>query len=295
MSRPGAAIGIAAALASATAYGINIVYARMTTQMGVSAADLVFLRVFLMLGLVALAVGALRSTIAVGPRGWPSILAIGITSAGVGLAYFFAVSFVPIGVAAVIFYTFPLIILAASPFIDGERFTLARLAIFLIAFTGLIIAIGPGLGSFDWRGVALAGLGSCMAAAQFFAAARAGARSGTAAVLFWSHVVIMPIAGVVMLAVGLSGWNRLAAAWLPATITVSGYLAGFALQMVAARHAPPALIGLVFCLEPVVAIVAAGVVLGETLTTTQMIGSLFVLIALLASSASALRRQTAPA
>ncbi|WP_439572466.1 DMT family transporter [Phreatobacter sp.] len=295
MSQSGTAIGIAAALASATAYGINIVYARMTTQMGVSAADLVFLRVFLMLGLVALAVGAMRSTIAVGPRGWPSILAIGITSAGVGLAYFFAVSFVPVGVAAVIFYTFPLIILAASPFIDGERFTLARLAIFALAFAGLVIALGPALGGLDWRGVALASLGSLIAAAQFFAAARAGARSNPAAVLFWSHVVIMPIAGAVMLAVGMSGWATLAAAWFPATITVAGYLAGFALQMLAARKAPPALIGLVFCLEPVVSIAMAGLVLGETLTTTQMIGSLFVLAALIATSAGELRRRPVPA
>ena len=123
MIRSSVGIGIAAALASATAYGINIVYARMATQQGVSAADLVFLRVFLMLGAVAVVTAISRGALRLPAAGRPSILGLGIASAGVGLAYFFAVSFVPIGVAAIIFYTFPLLILLASPFVDGGRFT----------------------------------------------------------------------------------------------------------------------------------------------------------------------------
>ena len=74
---------------------------------------------------------------------------------------------------------------------------------------------------------------------------------------------------------------------------VAGYLVGFALQMVAARRAPAALIGLIFCLEPVVAIVFAGLILGETLTAAQMTGSLLVLAALVASSLAELRGEAA--
>jgi drug/metabolite transporter (DMT)-like permease len=288
-------LGIALALASATAYGFNIVYARMSTQMGVSAADLVFLRVFLMMGIATAAVGLSGGTLKVERRGWPALVAVGVTSAGVGLAYFFAVSFVPIGVAAIVFYTFPLLILLASPFVENEAFTPRRLAIFALAFAGLAIAIGPALGGIDIRGVLLAGLGSVIAACQFFSAARAGARIAPAALLFWSHVIIMPIAAAVALSVGSTGWDAIANAWFACAMTILGYVIGFALQMLAARQAPAALIGLVFCLEPVVSIVFAGVILGETLTSAQMTGSLLVLSALVASSVSELRREPKPA
>jgi drug/metabolite transporter (DMT)-like permease len=288
-------LGIALALASATAYGFNIVYARMSTQMGVSAADLVFLRVFLMMGIATAAIGIGGGTLKVERRDWPALIALGVTSAGVGLAYFFAVSFVQIGVAAIVFYTFPLLILLASPFIENEPFTPRRIAIFGLAFAGLAIAIGPALGGIDIRGVLLAGLGSVIAACQFFSAAKAGARIAPAALLFWSHVIIMPIAAGAALSVGTTGWGAIADAWFACAMTVLGYLIGFALQMLAARQAPAALIGLVFCLEPVVSIVFAGLILGETLTGAQMTGSLLVLTALVASSLAELRREPKPA
>ncbi|MCA0318087.1 MAG: EamA family transporter [Proteobacteria bacterium] len=294
MSSHSVGIGIGLALASASAYGFNIVYARMATQAGVSAADLVFLRVFLMMGIGTAAIGMIGGSLRVERRDWPPLVAVGVASAGVGLAYFFAVSFVPVGVAAIIFYTFPLLILLASPLIEGIPFTARRLGVFALAFAGLAIAIGPALGGIDMRGVLLAALGSVIAACQFFAAAKAGGRIAPPALLFWSHVIIMPIAGVVALSVGTTGWGAIAGAWFACAMTILGYLIGFALQMLAARQAPAALIGLVFCLEPVVAIGFAGVILGETLTGAQMMGSLLVLSALVASSVTELRRRSAP-
>lgn len=284
-------IGIAAALASATAYGLNVVYARQSTQLGVLPADLVFLRVFLMMGLVTGAVALTGSSLRVARADRPAVVAVGIASAAMGLCYFFALSFVPVGVAAIVVYMFPLIILLASPFVDGERFTPRRLLVFALAFAGLAVALGPGIGGIDIRGVILAGLSSIAAACQFFAAARAGRRVPPAALLFWSHVVILPIAGTVAFARGGISLPAIGAAWLPAALTVAGYVTGFVLQMAAARRAPAALIGLVFCLEPVVSIVFAGIILGETLTSAQMTGSILVLAALVASSLAELRRE----
>ncbi|QCK85212.1 DMT family transporter [Phreatobacter aquaticus] len=288
------AIGIGAALGGATAYGINIVYARMSTQMGVSAGDLVFLRVFLMLGGAALAARLTGGSLRIERPAWPALILVGVTSAGLGLAYFFAVSFVPIGVAAVIVYTFPLIILIASPFVDGTKLTPSRLFVFTLAFIGIAIALGPTFGAYDPRGLILAALASLLAASQFFAASRAGARMPAGALLFWSHIVIMPIAGFVALMVGTSPVSAFATAWFACVMTIAGYLAGFALQMYAARKAPTALVGLVFCLEPVVAIISAGLILGETLTASQIMGSLLVLTALIASSFVELRRSASP-
>ena len=101
------------------------------------------------------------------------MLGLGLGTAAVGLCYISSVAFIPVGVATIIFYTFPLIILVASPMIDGDRPTLARAAIFGLAFAGLAIAIGPSFQTLDPRGLALAGGAALGATVQFFFAARA--------------------------------------------------------------------------------------------------------------------------
>lgn len=291
MTRTALALGVAAALASATAYGINIVYARLATLQDVPPGDLVVLRIGLMLALVAVFGHATGASFKVPKSARPTLLVLGLLSAGLGLAYFYAVSLIPIGIATLVFYTFPFLILIASPFVDGTRFSPLRLGLFLVAFAGLVLALGPSLGAVSLLGLSLAFAASAMAAAQFFAASRAGVAMSQVALLFWCHVVMLPIAVAVALGTGGPGSPAvLAAAWIAGLITIVGYLFGFALQMLASRSAPPPVIGLVFCLEPVVAIVGAGIVLGETLSTSHMIGGTLVLAALVISSLMDLRR-----
>jgi drug/metabolite transporter (DMT)-like permease len=111
------------------------------------------------------------------------------------------------------------------------------------------------------------------------------------ALLFWCHAVMLPVAIIVALGTGGPGSHAvLLVAWVASLITIVGYLFGFALQMLASRAAPPPVIGLVFCLEPVVAIIGAGIVLGETLSVSHMIGGGLVLAALVTSSLMDLKR-----
>jgi drug/metabolite transporter (DMT)-like permease len=284
-------LGLIAAFVSAAAYGFNVPYARLASDMGVNGPDLVFYRVFAMLVVVLAAAWLLRRRLAVARQHTGLLLAIGLSSAIIGIAYLSSVAFVPVGVAVIIFYTYPLLILIASPLVDGEKLTGARLAIFALAFAGLVIAIGPGLGLYDWRGLALAALAALATATQFFLGARAGSRVDPIALLFWIHVIVLPLALAVALVFG--GPASPTVLWLalgPVAANIVAYVFAFFLHMRAVALAPPAAVGLVFTLEPVVSIVTAAFVLDERLTQAQLIGGVLVLAALVGAVLLEMRR-----
>jgi drug/metabolite transporter (DMT)-like permease len=279
---PGLALGFLAALA----YGSNVPYARMSAQAGVLGPHIVFYRSFPALALLGGIVAVSGATLRVPRQARPSVLGLGLATSCVALCYISSVAFIPVGVATIIFYTFPLIVLVASPFVDETPMTLDRIAIFLLAFIGLYIAIGPSFASLDPRGLALAAFAALGATAQFFCAARATRMIDPAAAGFWAQAFLVPIALGICLAIGgPAPFSLLAGAALPVSLTIALFVVGFVLQIFAARLAPPAALSLIFCAEPVTSIVVAAFLLDEALGRNQLLGAGFVLAAILAAAA----------
>ena len=272
-------------LGSAACYGLNIPYARMAAPLGFPGPSLVVLRVALILFLVPLTALVLRQSLAVPAPDRAGLAGLGFASALVGLAYMSSVSFIPVGIAVLIFYTFPLLILAATPLVDNVRLLPRQVAACIVAFAGIVLAIGPSLGVLDWRGLALAALASVAAATQLFFASRAPGGGGLAS-MFWVQVAILPVAAVAALWFG--GGARLEkfgeASW-PLTLTTLYFIVGFVLQIRGLKSTTAAAAGLIYCLEPVVAVASAAWILGERLTPAQYFGAALVLAAVAFSMA----------
>lgn len=264
--------GLWLALASAAAYGTNIVSAQLAGQAGLSGALLVFYRVFLMLALVAVAALLTRASLAVAPGRRAGMLVFGIASAAVGSAYLSSVAYVPVSVAAVLFYTYPVLIVLAEPVLTREPFRADRFVLALTAFLGVAMVVGPDLHGLDPRGLVLALLASVAAATQFFAAS-ALAPVPMLPKLFWSHVIVLPVT-LAILAVtgGLLPPSALLLAPAAVVVTVGGYLVGFLLQIAALSRISPGRAGLAFCAEPVFAMLIATVWLQERLGPLQYAG-----------------------
>ena len=126
----------------------------------------------------------------------------------ISVSYLASVQFIPIGLAVIIFFTFPVLIMLASPVVEGKFPGFLRIIIAVFAFGGLVVAIGPSFGDLDIRGIGLATLASLGGVVQFFTG-RSISRYLTPAV-FGSlvHIVI----------------------W-PATLLVALYVSGGTLQM----------------------------------------------------------------
>ena len=272
--------GLALAFASAAAFGTNIVSAQIAGHAGLSGPLLVFYRVLIMLGLVALAALLMRAPLGLSRREGRSVLLFGIATALVGTAYLSSVSYVPVSVAAVIFYTFPVVIVLAEPLLTPAPFRADRLAVALLAFAGIALVVGPDWHGLDPRGLALAALASLSAAIQFFAAAGC-ARIATVPKLFWSHVVILPVTLVILAVTGGElPPSAFALAPVAIAITFGGYFIGFVLQILALARVAPGPAGLAFCAEPVFAVLIAALFLGERLGSLQYAGCGLVMAAL---------------
>jgi drug/metabolite transporter (DMT)-like permease len=279
------AAGLAAIITSATCYGMSIPFARAAALLGVPGPDMAAIRSAVTFLCVAVATWLIGGGVFVVRGERLPLLYLGLVSAVVGIAYLSSVTFVAVGIAATIFYTFPLLILAASPFVEKAAFTVQRLTLFVGAFLGIAMAIGPSLQSLDWRGLALAALASAAAAVQFFMAARAPGGGGIASI-FWMNSVMLPIALVVAVACGgPAPIGSVESAWLPVSLSVVFYVVGFVMQMRGLRMTSATAGGLVFCLEPVVATISATVVLREHLALSQYAGGIIVLAVIIVSLA----------
>lgn len=271
------------ALVSASFYGLNIVYARMAAFAGASGSAIVVYRVLLMLILVGIAAVAMRKSLAMAREERGIMLLLGVATALVGVCYLSSVAFIPVTVAAVVFYTFPIFIVLASPFVEGTKLTPTLLGVAAAATIGVVMVVGPAFGGLDWRGLVLALAASIATATQFFAAARCR-KTGVVAKVFWIHVLVLPTAALIGLAAGqLSPPLTLLAAPLAVGMTIGGYVFGFMLQFLALGRITAVAAGIIYCTEPVVAAVSSALLLGETLSPLQMAGGTLVLSAIIAN------------
>ncbi|RDI61970.1 threonine/homoserine efflux transporter RhtA [Microvirga subterranea] len=271
------------ALVSASFYGLNIVYARMAAFAGASGSAIVVYRVLLMLILVGIAAVAMRKSLAMAREERGIMLLLGVATALVGVCYLSSVAFIPVTVAAVVFYTFPIFIVLASPFVEGTKLTPTLLGVAAAATIGVVMVVGPAFGGLDWRGLVLALAASIATATQFFAAARCR-KTGVVAKVFWIHVLVLPTAALIGLAAGqLSPPSTLLAAPLAVGMTIGGYVFGFMLQFLALGRITAVAAGIIYCTEPVVAAVSSALLLGETLSPLQMAGGALVLSAIVAN------------
>jgi drug/metabolite transporter (DMT)-like permease len=285
-----AGLAIACALAAAALYGLVPNFARAGYNHGVPPIESTLFRTFVIsvvFSLIAVAQGAKLEI----PRAamW-SFSGQALATLFVSVAYLGSVQFIPVGLAAIIFFLFPVIIMMLAPVVEGRSPGLLRLLIALVAFGGLAVAVGPSFESLDLRGILLAALASAGAVLQFFSG-RAISRHMTPA-SFGSlvHLVILPPILAIALYAG-SGTLRIfpgGTATDEGLIFMSGvaavYVVAYMIHMLSLRFSPASTVAPFFNLEPVVTTAVAATVLGERLQSNQYAGGGLVLAALVASS-----------
>jgi drug/metabolite transporter (DMT)-like permease len=73
-----------------------------------------------------------------------------------GYGYMASIAYIPVSLAALLFFTFPLLVGVFAAIAGQERMTILKTVALVVAFAGLALALGPSWASLDWRGVALA-------------------------------------------------------------------------------------------------------------------------------------------
>ena len=68
--------------------------------------------------------------------------------------YLGAVAYIPVSLAALIFYTFPFYVAILASLTGREPMTRLKAAALVAAFAGLVLALGPSFDVLNWRGIA---------------------------------------------------------------------------------------------------------------------------------------------
>jgi drug/metabolite transporter (DMT)-like permease len=283
--RSGYIIGIVFALAAASFYGCVPNFARAAFSNGVPAIETVFMRTSV-IAVVLSIVAVIRNESFVIPHGaWKSFFAQALATFVVSASYLASVQFIPVGLAVIIFFAFPVIVVLASPIVEGHAPSLARIGIALLAFIGLGIAVGPGFETLDIRGVLLAAAAALGCALQFFSGRALGQYLSPAVFGSLVHLAIWPLVLAVVIYAGsgqirlLSGSSSAMGLMFVAAVCLV-YVGGYFFHMSSLKAAPASVVAPYFNWEPILTTIISGLLLGETLKPNQYGGGALVLAAL---------------
>ncbi|MFD9501773.1 DMT family transporter [Streptomyces sp. NPDC060035] len=305
----GRSAGLGLALASALAFGGSGVAAKPLIEAGLDPLHVVWLRVA-GAALVMLPVAWRHRNLV---RERPALLAgFGLFAvAGVQAFYFAAISRIPVGVALLVEYLAPALVLGWVRFVQRRPVTRAAAAGVVLAVGGLacVVEVWAGL-SFDAVGLMLA-LGAACCQVGYFVLSDQGSHGPTDAGRPHPFGVIAYglLVGAVVLTVVARPWGMNWAAlggsaemngnavpawlllgWIVLLATVLAYVTG----VVSVRLLSPQVAGVVACLEAVIATVLAWVLLGEHLSAPQLVGGGVVLIGAFIAQSAAPRPPSGP-
>lgn len=285
-----AGLGIACALGAAALYGLVPNFVRAAYQNGIPPVESVLFRTFVLAAVFAIVAVARSERLTVPRAAIPSFIGQSLATLLVSVGYLGSVQFIPVSLAVIIFFFFPVLIMLCAALVERRNPGLPRVLIAAAAFAGLAIAIGPSFESLDIRGIALAAAAAGGAALQFFSG-RAISRYMTPSV-FGSlvHIAIWPAVLLIALYAGgghlqfLPGGagNATGLAFMAALGAI--YVVAYMVQMLSLRFAPASTVAPFYNLEPVVTTGIAAAILGERLQINQYAGGGLVLAALMASS-----------
>ncbi|MEV3930622.1 EamA family transporter [Streptomyces sp. NPDC053728] len=303
--------GLGLALGSAFAFGGSGVAAKPLIEAGLDPLHVVWLRVA-GAALVMLPVAWRHRSLV---RERPVLLAgFGLFAvAGVQAFYFASISRIPVGVALLIEYLAPALVLGWVRFVQRRPVTRAAAAGVVLAVGGLacVVEVWAGL-TFDVVGLLLA-LGAACCQVGYFVLSDQGSGHGSTAEAEPPHPVGVIayglLAGTAVLTVVARPWSMewavlggsaemdgrgvpawLLLGWIVLLATVLAYVTG----VVSVRLLSPQVAGVVACLEAVIATVLAWVLLGEHLSAPQLVGGGVVLVGAFIAQSSAPRPPSAP-
>lgn len=271
------AVGFALALAASVGLGLAVAVARIAFEGGTDGQSVATVRAWVLVALVAVWCRANGLSLRVDRR--TSLHCLGLGSL---LAYMFfgnigAVKFIPVGVAALLFFVYPPLVAVFNAILDRRWPGTLRLAAFLIAFGGLAVMLGVGHAHLNPIGLAI-GLGAGFACGiQVTWVSRVMKGRDPMVVMFHMALVAavvltiaVPVVTGVTLPVTLAGWLGAAGVVALQACSIPMYFAS--IPRIGAETG-----AIINNLQPVTSIVAAYLLFGEAMTQSQVAGGIMVI------------------
>lgn len=223
---------------------------------------------------------------------WPVLAALMVTTALASFGYMTSVRFIPVPLASLTFFVFPLMVGPLSHLLGHERLTPLRLLALAIGFGGLSLVLGADLADADPIGVAMAfGAGTCVALSFLLTRHLSGwiRPMHLTAMITTGCMVVFALATIVegiRLPTGDTPWVGFA-------VNVACYVVGLSSLYGAIARLGSVRVAVVGNMEPVVSLATAWLLVGQVLGPWQMLGAGVVIAGILLMQVERLRRPSA--
>jgi drug/metabolite transporter (DMT)-like permease len=273
--------GTAAILVAAVSYGFLGVLVKLALEAGVDVLPLAAWRFLLGASIVWLLLAARRRPLP--PlRRWPGLAGLGVLYSIDALAFVVALQWIPAATAVLVFYVYPVAVVLLAAMFLGERLTPRKLAATAAAMSGCALTVGAGLSGGRPLGFALV-LFAMLALSAYIVLSRPLMRSlpahGSAAVTLGSTALILTTVALVLGDLSLGGGTR--GVLLVAALAVVSTALPITLFLVGIRHVGAGRAAILSTIEPIVAVVLAGLFLDERIGLLQYVGGALILTGIL--------------
>ncbi len=289
-------LGIGLVVLGAAAYGLLLVLARLNYDHGTNPLTVLFVRAAGFCLLLALFLRLSGRQMALAPSERYASLGLGVFMAFQTWCNYSAITYIPVSLAVLLLYTYPLFVALGMRFTEGEPLTPMKLAALAAAFGGLTLTLQVSAGPLDPRGLGLGLMAGFGLAATVMAGnhilRRADSRRMTlhmTAASSTAYVLVIFGLDLLVLPDSAAGWALLGA--MPVVYLVAMLAFFTAVPMIGPMRA-----SMINNMEPITTILLAALLLGEALGPLQLagaalvIGAIFVMQLATRRAARAMRR-----
>ena len=276
-SGAGEAVAFASAIVFAT--GITLVAAIYEDGANVHAVNLS--RVLTFAVVMALTVAIRRMSPVLPPGQAIRCVLVGLLFCGEIYGLLSSVRYIPVGLAMLIMYTYPLMIAIAGWLSGTESFTVDRLLAILAAFAGLALALHAPDAEIDWRGVAWAFFTAVTFSALLIVSGRTMRNVDRRILMLYLTGTAAVIVGGVSLTLVSLQWPRTHQGWTLLGASTGLYVIASTLLYAAIKMIGPFRTAIIDNSAPIWAIVLAALLLGQRLNAVQLFGGALVIGAVL--------------
>ena len=278
-------IGLMLIIISAASFGVMPIFARLAYNAGAEPITVLFLR-FTIAAVVMNLIMIVRRTAY--PRGLillELILLGAIAYVGESLAYFLALKMASAGLVALLLYIYPALVTALSAIFLKEHLTRVKIVALFLALSGTALTIRISGGGSP-LGILLGIAAAVDYAIYILLGSRIVQRSGPMAS---TTVIITSTAGVYIGIAAIHGttYPTTPTGWIAIIgIALISTVLAFVTFFAGLKRIGPTTASTLSTFEPIVAVVLAAIVLGETISPIQVLGGILILAAvvLLATS-----------
>lgn len=276
-------MGVFLVLLGTIAFAVNVIIAPFIYESGSDPLTMIAFRSAVFVSALGPALIWLRQPLWMPARERLFSIALGVLFTIQGLCFFTAISRIPVSIGTLIEYTYPFQVAIVSRFVFGELLTVARVLLIIVALfgLGLVLEIPISEGGLDQLGVGLMVVASMMLTIKILLTHRLLTRVDSRRVALYMSTTVAVVCMSVFLLTSLEpAWPNTTEGWCFLWLAPASNLFGVLCFYTGLSMIGPGRAAMLSNCEPLVILILAALILGETLTFRQSLGAALVVIAI---------------